>query len=56
MLISDSDQFVKADFADEPEIEEVVQRFAEQLFGSNAIYLQKPVSARSVAGTPCRTA
>jgi hypothetical protein len=39
MLINDSQQFVKTSFDNEAEIERVVQKFAEQLFGSSIIYL-----------------
>jgi hypothetical protein len=39
MLINDSQQFVKTSFDNEAEIERVVQKYAEQLFGSSIIYL-----------------
>jgi hypothetical protein len=39
MLINDQKQYARAPFRDEAEIESVVQRFAEQLFGSAIIYL-----------------
>ena len=39
MLINDDEQYVRASFTNEAEIEGVVQRFAEQLFGSSIIYL-----------------
>src|SRR5215212_5644500 len=39
MLINDSQQFIKTDFSSEAEIESVVQRYAERLFGSSIIYL-----------------
>src|SRR5215212_8763704 len=39
MLINDSQQFVKTSFDSEAEIERVVQKYAEQLFGSSIIYL-----------------
>jgi hypothetical protein len=39
MLINDSQQFVKTTFDNEAEIERVVQKYAEQLFGSSIIYL-----------------
>ncbi|CAN5799781.1 hypothetical protein BH23GEM6_BH23GEM6_15410 [soil metagenome] len=39
MLINDTEQFVRVPFTNEAEIEGVVQRYAEQLFGSGIIYL-----------------
>lgn len=39
MLINDLQQFVKTSFDNEAEIERVVQKYAEQLFGSSIIYL-----------------
>lgn len=39
MLINDQEQYVRASFVNESEIEGVVQRFADQLFGSSIIYL-----------------
>jgi hypothetical protein len=39
MLINDVDQFVKTHFVSEAELEGVVHRFSEQLFGSSSIYL-----------------
>src|SRR5215208_7286495 len=39
MLINDSQQFIKTSFSSEAEIESVVQRYAERLFGSSIIYL-----------------
>jgi hypothetical protein len=39
MLINDSEQFIRVAFDNEAEIERVVQRFSEQLFGSSIIYL-----------------
>lgn len=39
MLISDNEQYVRGPFENEAEIEGVVQRFAEQLFGASIIYL-----------------
>jgi hypothetical protein len=39
MLINDSQQLVKTSFDGEAEIESVVQKYAEQLFGSSIIYL-----------------
>ena len=39
MLINETDQFIRTPFANEAEIEGVVQRYAEQLFGSSIIYL-----------------
>ncbi|MCG3139883.1 MAG: hypothetical protein HDKAJFGB_00803 [Anaerolineae bacterium] len=41
MLISDQDSFIKTPFDNEGEIETVVQKYSEQLFGSNIIYLTK---------------
>lgn len=42
MLINDSEQFVQVPFDDKTEIEGVVQRYAEQIFGSSAVYLPQP--------------
>ena len=39
MLINDSQQFQKTPFVNEAEIEAVVQKYAEYLFGSSIIYL-----------------
>ncbi len=39
MLINDSQQFQKTPFVNEAEIESVVQKYAEYLFGSSIIYL-----------------
>src|SRR5215203_2008798 len=39
MLINDSQQFIKTHFDNEAEIESVVQKYAERLFGSSIIYL-----------------
>jgi hypothetical protein len=50
MLINDMDQFVKTHFASEAELEGVVQRFAEQLFGSSSIYLPQTRLA-TIGGT-----
>lgn len=41
MLINDSQQFQKASFENEAEIEGVVQKYAEYLFGSSIIYLSQ---------------
>jgi hypothetical protein len=41
MLINDSDQYRRASFLNEAEIEGVVQRYAEQLFGSSILYLSQ---------------
>jgi hypothetical protein len=41
VLINDQEQFIKAQFDNEAEIDGVVQRYAEQLFGSSSIYLPK---------------
>src|SRR5262245_3539539 len=41
MLINDDEQFIRAQFDNEAEIDLVVQRYAEQLFGSSCIYLPK---------------
>jgi hypothetical protein len=41
MIVSDQKFYIKTSFANEEEIESVVQRYAEQLFGSNIIYLPK---------------
>ena len=52
MLISQSRQYTRAPFRDEAEIEGVVQRFAEQLFGSGIIYLsQARIQTNSGRGT-----
>jgi len=52
VLINDHEQFVRADFENEAEIEGVVQRFATQLFGDNSIYLpQARISTHGGAGT-----
>jgi hypothetical protein len=39
MLINDSQQFIRTHFDSEAEIENVVQKYAERLFGSSIIYL-----------------
>lgn len=39
MLVRSSELFVRAAFMDGAEIEDVVQTYAEQLFGSSIIYL-----------------
>ena len=39
MLINETDQFIRTPFTNEAEIENVVQRYADQLFGSSIIYL-----------------
>jgi hypothetical protein len=39
MLINDTQQFIKTQFDSEAEIESVVQKYAERLFGSSIIYL-----------------
>ena len=39
MLINDSQQFIRTPFDNEAEIEKVVQKYAEYLFGSSIIYL-----------------
>jgi hypothetical protein len=45
MLINDSEQYVRTAFSNEAEIESVVQKYAERLFGSSIIYLpQKRIS------------
>src|SRR5262249_48592049 len=41
MLINDQEIFIKAQFDNEAEIDLVVQKYAEQLFGSSSIYLPK---------------
>ena len=41
MLISETEQYIKAAFDDEVEIEGVVRRFADLLFGPNSIYLSQ---------------
>lgn len=52
MLINNSKQYARAPFRDEAEIEGVVQRFAEQLFGSGIIYLpQARIQTNSGRGT-----
>ncbi len=45
MLINDSQQFIRTPFDNEAEIEGIVQKYAEYLFGSSIIYLpQKRIS------------
>jgi hypothetical protein len=39
MLINDAEQFIRVAFDNEAEIEGVVQRYAEQFFGSSIVYL-----------------
>ena len=52
MLINKAKQYARAPFRDEAEIEGVVQRFAEQLFGSSIIYLpQARIQTSSGRGT-----
>lgn len=41
MLINDKDHLIRTPFVDEAEIEGVVQKFSEQLFGSSIIFLPK---------------
>jgi hypothetical protein len=41
MLVSDQDSYIKTVFDNEAEIETVVQKYAQQLFGSSIIYLPK---------------
>jgi hypothetical protein len=41
MLVTQSEQFIPLPFNDEDEIEKVVERFSENLFGSSIIYLSK---------------
>lgn len=41
MLINDQEQFLKAQFDNKAEIDGVVQKYSEQLFGSSSIYLPK---------------
>lgn len=41
MLINDNEQFIKAQFDNEAEIDDVVRKYSEQLFGSGSIYLPK---------------
>jgi hypothetical protein len=41
MLVTESEQFIPLPFNDEDEIEKVVERFSENLFGSSIIYLSK---------------
>jgi hypothetical protein len=41
MLINDSEQFIRVAFDNEAEIEGVVQRYAEQFFGSSIVYLSQ---------------
>jgi hypothetical protein len=41
MLINDQEQFLKAQFDNEAEIDGIVQKYSEQLFGSSSIYLPK---------------
>lgn len=52
MLISDLEQYVKSHFDSETEIEQVVQKYAEQLFGSGILYLsQTKISTIGGKGT-----
>jgi hypothetical protein len=39
LLVSPTEQFVRTHFADEAEIERVVQEYADQLFGSSIVYI-----------------
>ncbi|MDT5120936.1 MAG: hypothetical protein QOC96_418 [Acidobacteriota bacterium] len=48
MLVNDTQQLIKTNFDSEAEIELVVQKYAEQLFGSSIIYL--PQARISTAG------
>jgi hypothetical protein len=41
MLINESEQYRRAPFLNEAEIETVVQKYADQLFGSNILYLSQ---------------
>lgn len=52
MLINDLNQYVKSNFESETEIEHVVQKYAEQLFGSSILYLsQTKISTIGGKGT-----
>lgn len=52
MLINNSKQYARTPFRDEAEIEGVVQRFAQQLFGSGIIYLpQTRITTHGGRGT-----
>ena len=41
MLVNRTEQYIRTHFADEAEIERVVQDFAEQLFGESIVYLSQ---------------
>ena len=41
MLINDDDQFIRTQFDNEAEIDDIVQKYAELLFGSGSLYLPK---------------
>ena len=41
MLVSKTEQYYEAPFESEAELEQVVRDYAEQLFGSNALFLPK---------------
>lgn len=52
MLINDTRQYQRAPFSNEAEIEEVVRKYADQLFGANIIYLsQARIATLGGAGT-----
>jgi hypothetical protein len=38
VLVSSTEQYVRTYFVNEAEIEDVVQHYAEQLFGSSTVY------------------
>ncbi len=52
MLVSKTEQYYKAPFESEAELEQVVRDYSEQLFGSNALFLPKAkISTLGGAGT-----
>ena len=52
MLVSKAEQYYKAPFESEAELEQVVRDYSEQLFGSNALFLPKAkVSTLGGTGT-----
>lgn len=52
MLVNETEQYLKRSFENEAEIETVVQKYSEQLFGPNSIYLsQARISTVGGAGT-----